>query len=223
MIFYFSLFIFIISLILGLALMIAGKNMRRDRFLLLTTIHVIFLFAFIASLLLQKQKEIVVNNYFFTAFICSGIIMSGLAWRSDSPKILRIYFSIFALTIPIFLISPSTLLNFLLTMNFKNTNGPVFELYDQYYLETQTTSRQADNFPHYKLTLKKGMFHQTIQRDISFSGKLDSIKVLEMEKEKSILVRGYTSVSTHVSVDVDSAEVLIPLKVVKQGDVEYHL
>ena len=160
MVFYFSLFVFIISLIIGLALMIAGKNMKRDKFLLMTTIHVVFLFGFIASLLLQHQKETISHNYFFTAFICSGIIMSGIAWRSDSPKFLRVYFSIFVLTIPIFLISPSLLLNFLVTMNFKSSNGPVFNLTDQYYLETQTTSRQAENIPHYKLTLKKGMFHQ---------------------------------------------------------------
>ena len=203
--------------------MIAGKNMKRDKFLLMTTIHVVFLFGFIASLLLQHQKETISHNYFFTAFICSGIIMSGIAWRSDSPKFLRVYFSIFVLTIPIFLISPSLLLNFLVTMNFKSSNGPVFNLTDQYYLETQTTSRQAENIPHYKLTLKKGMFHQSIQRDISFGGKLDSIKVLQIEKGNSISVRGYTSISSHVSVDVDSTDLEIPLKTVKQGDIEYHL
>jgi hypothetical protein len=221
--FYFSLFIFIISLIIGLAIMIAGKNMRRDKFMLLTSLHVIFLFGFLASLLFQKSQGIVSNNYFFTAYICSGIIMSGLSWRSESPKILRIYFSIFALTIPVFLISPSLLLNFLVTMNFKSTNGPEFHLIDKYYLETQSTTRKADNFPHYKLIQKKGMFHQNIQRDISFNGKIDSVKVISIAKGKSILLRGYTSNRTYVSLDIDSTEVEVPLRVIRQGELEYHL
>ena len=221
--FYFSLFLFIISLIIGLALMIIGKNMSREKFLLLVSIHVIFLFAFIASLLLKKNNEVLTYNYFFTAFTCSGIILSGLSWRSNSPMVLRIYFSIFALTIPLFLVSPSILLNFLLTMNFSSTNGPSFHLDKQYYLETQNTSAVEDKKPHYKVILKRGLFHQTIKRDVVFGGKLDSIKVIDNDPGKSMNVRGYSSITTYVSMDVDSVDVLILLKTTKQGDVEYRL
>ena len=75
MIFYLILFVFILSLIIGLILMITGKDMRREKFLLLSTIHLIFIFAFIASLILRKNDGIGEYNYFFTAFICSGIIL----------------------------------------------------------------------------------------------------------------------------------------------------
>ena len=221
--FYLSLFLFIISLIIGLALMIVGKNMSREKFLLLVSIHVIFLFAFIASLLLKKNGEVNTYNYFFTAFVCTGIILSGLSWRSTSPMILRFYFSIFVLTIPLFLVSPSILLNFLLTMNFSSTHGPSFHLDKQYYLETQNTSTVEDKKPHYKVILKRGLFHQTIKRDIVFGGKLDSLKIIDKNTDKSIKVRGYSSKTTYVSLEVDSVDILIPLKITKQGDVEYRL
>ena len=202
--------------------MIAGKDMQREKFLLLASIHLIFLLAFIASLLLLKNNGVVVYNYFFTAFICSGIILSGLSWRSKSPVILRWYFSLFAFTLPLFLLSPSLLLNFLLTMSFSNT-GSSFHLYDKYFLETQNNSSQLKDYPRYKAILKHGIFHQTIQRDIEFGGILDSVKIIENEKGKILLLRGYTSKITRVSSDVDSADVTILLKVIKQGDVEYHL
>ena len=146
--FYLSLFIFIISLICGLTLMIAAKDMRREKFLLLTSVHVIFLFAFIASLLLRKKDSPESYNYFFMIFICSGVILSGLSWRSKAPIPLKIYFSIFALTIPLFMFSPSMLLNFLLTMNYNSNNGPSFNIYQQYYPLTRDIYiyTRADNY-----------------------------------------------------------------------------
>ena len=202
--------------------MITGREMRRDKFLLLVSFHIVFLFAFIASLLLRKNDGTIVNNYFFLAFICSGLLLSGLAWRSKAPILLRCYFSIFMLTIPLFLISPSTLLNFLLTMHFSGANGPVYKLNNKYLVETQSSSRTIDNNPLYKLTLKKGFFHQTIQRDIAFGGKLDSVIVLEIENE-TMLLRGFTSRVSYVSTEIDSMDVKVLLKKVKYGDVEYRL
>ena len=108
-------------------------------------------------------------------------------------------------------------------MNFSSSSGPSFHLIDHYYLETQNTSRNQDDKPHYKVILKRGIFHQTLQRDIIFDTKIDSLKVLKVDSGKSMLLRGYSSKTTYVSSEVDSADVMIFLKVVKQGDVEYHL
>jgi len=223
MTFYLSLFIFIASLVIGLILMIGGKDMSREKFLLFFSFHAIFFLAFVASLILKKNGDVTSFNYFFMAFICSGVILCGLAWRSQAPRILKIYFSVFGLTIPLFLVSPSILLNFLLTMNFSGTNGPVFHLYGKYYIETQNSSVDGEEYPHYKLVRKQGLFHKTIQRDLYFSGVLDSVRVLENTDEKSINIRGYTSKTSYVSTEIDSTELLVPLKVAKYGDVEYRL
>ncbi len=218
-----SLFIFISSVVIGLVLMITGKDMRREKFLLLVSFHVIFLFAFIASLLLQKNKDHDTYNYFFMAFICSGIVLSGISWRSQSPNYFKIYFSIFALAIPIFLVSPSLLLNFLLTMRFSGIQGQSFPLDKYYSIETQNSFNTNTDQPHYKVILKKGFFHKTVQRDLLFGGKLDSIKVIDNSNGLSMIVRGYTSKITYVSSEVDSMDTNILLKVNKQGNVEYRL
>ncbi len=223
MTFYLSLFVYIISLVIGLILMIGGKGMSRDKFYLLTSFHLIIMLAFIASLILIKEKGETSLNYFFMAFICSGVILSGLAWRCQSPFFLKIYFSVFAFTIPLFLLSPSILLNFLLTMNLSGTRGPVFFLYGKYYIETQNSSVSDNEFPRYKLVRKQGLFHKTIQRDLYFSGRLDSVKVIENSDEKNIKLRGYISKVSYVSSEVDSTDLIVPLKILKHGDVEYRL
>ncbi len=223
MAFYLSLFIFIASLVIGLILMIGGKGMDRGRFLLLTAFHAIFFLAFISSLILKRNSGVTTFNYFFLAFICSGVVLCGLAWRSKAPHALKIYFSIFGLTIPVFLVSPSILLNFLLTMNLSGTNGPVFHLYGKYYLETQNSSNSEDDFPHYKLVRMQGLFHKTIQRDLYFRGKLDSVKVIDNEDAGILILRGYTSRESYVSNETDSVDLSVQLKPKRQSEVEYRL
>jgi hypothetical protein len=219
--FYLSLFVFILSLVTGLILMIAAKGLKREKFLLLSSVHGMFLLAFLASLLLHGSAS--VYNYFFMTFICSGLVLSGIAWRSDAPGILRIYFSLFALTIPLFLFSPSMLLNFLLTMHYRGSNEPPLQVTGSYFLEKQSVSKKMDDQPYYKLIRKKGLFHQTLQRDIDFGGRLDSIKLIEFSPGESLTIRGYTSIVTHVSSDIDSADIPLRINTTKPGAIEYHL
>ena len=76
---------------------------------------------------------------------------------------------------------------------------------------------------HYKLIQKKGIFHATIQRDLVFNGKLDSIKVLDFDKSSKGLIRGYTSIKTFVSTQIDSLDVEITLTKKSADGVEYKL
>ena len=222
MVFYLSLFIFIVSLVIGLVLMISWRNLSRERFLLLTSIHSIFLIAFLASLLLKGSVS-TGHNYFFTVYLCSGIVLSGLAWRSNAPKLLRAYFSIFILTIPLFLLSPSRLLNFLHTMKFTNTTGPSFELGSRFFLEEQSSAISQDGSPVYKVVRKNGFFYKTIQRDLSFGGKLDSVRVLDFESNQFIRLRGYTSSVSYVSTTIDSSDAEVTLVKKGPGSIEYRL
>lgn len=220
MAFYLGLFIFIISVVVSLIVLIAGKGIKNDKFLLFVTIHLLFLLAAIASIAIQK-KENGMGNFFFLFFICSGLLLCGLAWKSTVSKYFRYYFSIYALTIPIFLISPSLLMNFLLTASFTGTNEPLIALTGRYFLEKQNISRNKNERENYKLIKKKGVFHQTIQRDITFGNKLDSVKVIEFIEGKNLIVRGYTSVVTHVSTEIDSADQTLLLLNKKAGEIEY--
>lgn len=205
--------------------MIVTKRMERRQFLVFASFHGILMFGYFASLILQKNSNdhTVVFNYFFLAFICSGIILSGLSLRSDLPKWMKLYFSGFALAIPLFIFSPSMLVNFLLTAKYTDSFGPRFDLGQRYFLETQNTVMTSDSFPHYKLIRKKGMFHETIERDIVFRGILDSVKILEFNPPEDLTVRAYTSNITFVSSVIDSTDKVFKLRKIKKNDVEYRL
>jgi hypothetical protein len=220
MTFYLGLFVFIISVVVGLIVLIAGKGIKNEKFLLIVIIHFFFLLAALAVLAFQKNEQ-GTGNFFFLFFICSGLVLSGLAWRSPVSKYFRYYFSIYILTVPLFLISPSLLMNFLLTASFAGTDEPLLHLEGRYFLEKQNASRNKNAGEYYKLIKKKGVFHQTIQRDITFGKKLDSVKVIEYIEGNSIRVRGYTSLVTHVSSDIDSSDQTLPLLSKKAGDIEY--
>ncbi len=220
MAFYLGLFTFIISVVVGLIVLIAGKGLKNEKFLLLVSIHIILLLAALASFAIKKHES-GSANFFFMLFICSGLILSGLVWRSSVSKYFRYYFSVFVATIPLFLISPSILMNFLLTASLTGTNEPLMHLEGRYFLEKQNISRNKKDGECYKLILKKGMFHQTIQRDITFGNKLDSAKVIESIEGQYMVVRGFTSVVTHVSSDIDSSDQTLSLLNKKAGAIEY--
>ncbi len=219
--FYIAIIFFITAVVSGVISMIVGKNISKQKFILFAAIHGMFLFAFIASLILRKDST--AYNYFFLIYICSGIVLSGVAWRSSIFIGLKIYFSLFAITIAMFILSPSRLVNFLLTTKYIETLGETFHVTENYFLERQNSSMHADDMPRYKLIRKRGIFHSSLQRDLNFGGKLDSIKVLEFDKSSLGLIRGYTSTKTFVSAQVDSADVEITLKKKTIDGLEYKL
>lgn len=219
--FYIAIIFFITAVVSGVISMIVGKNISKQKFILFAAIHGMFLFAFIASLILRKDST--AYNYFFLIYICSGIVLSGVAWRSSIFIGLKIYFSLFAITIAMFILSPSRLVNFLLTTKYIETLGETFHVTENYFLERQNSSMHEDDMPRYKLIRKRGIFHSSIQRDLNFNGKLDSIKVLEFDKTSLGLIRGYTSSKTFVSTQVDSADVEITLKKKTIDGLEYKL
>ncbi len=219
--FYIAIIFFITAVVSGVISMIVGKNISKQKFILFAAIHGMLLFAFIASLILRKDPT--AYNYFFLIYICSGIVLSGIAWRSSIFIGLRIYFSLFAITIAMFILSPSRLVNFLLTTKYIETLGETFHVTENYFLERQNSSMHADDMPRYKLIRKRGIFHSSLQRDLNFNGKLDSIKVLEFDKSSLGLIRGYTSTKTFVSAQVDSADVEITLKKKTIDGLEYKL
>lgn len=120
----------------------------------------------------------------------------------------------------LFLFSPSRLTTFLLSGKYADTLGKTFAVGENYFLEQQISS--GDN-QSYKLIKKHGMFHEAIQRNILFKGKLDSIHVLEFIPNEKTLIRGFSNTTTYVSSDVDSMDVEIKLVKEKQNQIERKL
>ncbi len=216
---YITIIIYILSLIIGLFLMAVVKTITKGKIFLFASVHIFFLLLFILTRTNSTTAESS-TNYSFLFFISSGIMLAGLAWRSNIQLLFKIYFSLFALTIVLFIFSPSRLMVFLLSGKYTDTLGKIFPVGENYFLEQQNTPTGIQRF---KLINKHGMFHETIQRDIVFKGSLDSIRVVEFISKEKVVIRGYSGKTTYVSTDVDSVDVEVKLVKEKQNQIERKL
>lgn len=223
MIFYLSIVVYIASVILALILMITGKDMSRRRFSILFGIHAVTgIFFIIYKLLINQAKINESPNYLFLLFICSGAALSGLAWRLEISRLLRYYLTLFILTFPMFLFSPSMLVNFLLTTHYTDTIGAKFLIRENIFLEKQNSWAGKKEGQLYKIVSHHGIFHKTIARDIDFGKELDSLHVLDYS-EATIRLRGYSIEETFVSTHIDSLDITVPLKKPKPNTIERRL
>lgn len=210
MTFYLSIVLYIASVIVALALMITGKRWTLKRFLLLGAIHLCFIFLYLLQGLRTTGET--QTNYFFLLYVCSGTALSGLIWRITSPLLLRIYFSLFMASFPLFLFSPSMLVNFLLTTKYSDTLGKTFCVHENLFLEQQQGWKGSSETVAYKLVEKHGIFRKPIARDILFGGRIDSVRTLSFIQDSATSVRGYRITQTYVSTSMDSTDVTIDLR-----------
>ncbi|MFM2135495.1 MAG: hypothetical protein RL021_895 [Bacteroidota bacterium] len=210
MVFYLSIVLYIASVIAALILMITGKSWTLKRFFLLASIHICFILLYLLKGL--RVEENASTNYFFLFFVCTGTALSGLIWRITSPLLLRAYFSLFMLTFPLFLFSPSMLVNFLLTGKYTDTLGKTFCIKDNLFLEQQQGWKGTNGTFAYKLVERHGIFHKPIARDIQFGGRIDSTRTLLLLKDSTTSIRGYRITETYVSTTIDSIDVTVDLR-----------
>lgn len=215
--FYLAIVLFITSVVAGIIFLFSAKNISSGKFFIGGAFHLacVILFLFTLFTAGTPEKNLIVFRLPFLFSICSGLILSGLAWNAKVKTIVKIYFALFLLTIPLFFFSPSRLINFLLTTRYTDTIGTSFPIRENYFLEQQSSFMNTVSIaPNYKIIKKQGLFHQTIQRNIVFAGPLDSILVLQFVSGERADIRGYSSHVTHVSTDTDSMDV--SLKLVKE-------
>jgi hypothetical protein len=222
---YLAIILFIISIVTGIISLFAGGNFSKRNFFTGISIHVLFIILFIIYATAENKSTypaLFKLSFLFT--ICSGLILCGIAWKTSASFIFKTYFSLYLITILLFIFSPSRLINFLLSASYADTTGKTFNVKDNYFLEEQTSSMNSSPaVPVYKLVRKSGMFHETIQRNISFNGDLDSIRVLEFITNERALIRGYSGKNTYVSSEVDSDDVELNLVKTKKGQIERRL
>ena len=221
MLLYVAIIGYILSNIISLALVFTGKKLGAGWFRILSSVHIIFGVLFLYNLITNKEEA---PRYIsFLLFFCSGIITGGLALGTPTHLLLKIYFGIFCLSVFVFIVSPSFLLNFLLTANVRQHSG-LIPVGGNYFLEKQSSTFSTDSIPsEYKLIEKNGMFHKTIARNLNFNGTIDSIKVISIETKKLAIVRGYTSHKSFVEDKVDSIDVSIDLNPQKKDEIERRL
>jgi hypothetical protein len=224
MTFYLSIIAYISSVIAALVLMITGKTMAAGKFRWMAGVHLFCGIVFILSILLTgKGPSVEHPNFFFLLFICTGTCLSALAWRTRITKAEKSYFSLFIVTFPLFLFSPSMLVNFLLTTRYTDSIGKKFPLQGAYALEKQNSWTEHGSEHLYKVVLQRGIFHQTIARDVDFGGEIDSVKVVRFDINDSVRIRAYIIKESYVDTQMDSFEVTVPMKTAKRNLIERRL
>ena len=217
-----TIILYITSCVTALLFLFGGKNLNPAWFKVFASFHFIAAAFFVLNLISNKQEN---PHYLsFLLFICSGIICFGITVALHSFLPFKMYFGIFVLSFALFLLSPSTLFNFLLTARFQSTSERFLIAQENIYLERQNSAFSNDEKNIlYKLTEKHGLFHKTISRNLNFNGKLDSIKVLSFNKKESVIIRGYSGKKTYVSDETDSSDITVDLNPKQRDEIERKL
>lgn len=192
---YLAIILYISNCVASLAIMIVGKNISKRIIHFLVSVHVLLLLFFFS----EKVLSLFSSSNNFLLFFCSGVLLCGYFLRMGKGWILKIYFFIYALSFPLFLVKPSLLIHFLMTANFNYKPIEEFHLTENYFLQQQTGSQV------YKLVSKHGIFTKTIERDIDFGAALDSVLVLKSDSA-SIHTRGYFK---SVNSQADSLDIML--------------
>src|SRR5436190_4719303 len=114
---------YILSLVLALVFVFTAKNLNPGWFRMLGGIHIVLAVFFLFTVFAYPAETR--PAFAFLLFFCSGIVMGGLAFGMNKAVPFRIYFGLFDASVLLFLISPSTLLNFLITNSFGGNEKPI--------------------------------------------------------------------------------------------------
>lgn len=149
-------------------------------------------------------------NYIFLSFFCFGIITAGMIMRNKYPVFIKVYFILFLISLPLFIISPSRLLGFIVTGDINALHRERIHVSGNYFLVAQTDHRNnVKQLLPYKLTREMGMFHRTLQRDILLPETCDSVRIIDRTKDY-IRIRVYYS-DDHVKDSIDKTLGLNPV------------
>lgn len=149
--------------------------------------HLTLLIFYFLSLIFFKPE----SGFVFMIFFCFGVAAAGLITRSNSKLILKLYYSIFLLSILIFLYSPSLFISLLVQQKIPERKGNEFLLTENYFLVKQQSMLDIPGGKtKYKIIRRTGNFNKTLERDIPFHAMLDSAVMIRFEND-TMLVRGY--------------------------------
>jgi hypothetical protein len=110
-------------------------------------------------------------------FWCSGILLAGDVFRKSFSIVIKVYFLIFLITIPLFVVIPSRIILLVAGKEFGKPGEGRYRVVDNYYLVR--TSEPMDSLGLYrsKFIKEMGFFHRTIARGIPTRSEIDSIRI----------------------------------------------
>ena len=169
-----------------MVLFITGKNRSRIVSVAFSILHAVSATWLLIVLLLPPHRP----GIALLICLCTGMISGGWMLRTVIPLPLRIYFSLFFLTVVFFVASPSRFGNFLVHGDFKDRSPKRFHLYENYYLEQQQPL--SSSRVRFKLIRQFGLFHQTLRRDVVLPVNPDSLKSTQPDEQGTIHLRLYS-------------------------------
>lgn len=192
MLFFLALILYISSVVLCLVFFIALRKIKTPLFILAIGVHLTFLVLTIFYLLFTSNPESLplIFPLSFFLYCCSGIVIFGIIVNSSKHLLVKIYFALFVITFPFFIIKPSFVIHALLHITLDQEKLDLFPIGKNIYLQKQSTiSGNDSNHLAYKLVQKRGIFTTTLKRDIMFDYTIDSISTLQFNYPKSISIK----------------------------------
>ena len=179
-------------------------------------INTVIIFHFLVLLFwffIRNEIDTVLNpgtsNYLFLVLFCSGLLVAGNLLRKSYPIYLKIYFSLFLVSILVFIFSPSKVLGFIASGDISAINPKRYKIMESYYfIEQQSIMRSnKDQNSSFKVVREMGFFHKTLAREVLLPQKTDSILMLDFKENKNIFVRIYFNNNN----STDSLDLNVPL------------
>lgn len=167
-----SIIVYILSLVSGLVLMMVGARINRRIIKTLMILHLLLFAAFFIVWLTGNDEQSFFNHHFlFLISVCTGVALSGYALRMVSSIFLRFYFSLYLLTLPVFVYSPSTLISAIAFYKKADLAGkPYTTGVENYYIEKHNSMlANMEGVILYKIVKRKAGITKTIARHIQLN------------------------------------------------------
>ncbi len=208
-----AIIIYILSLVTGLVLMMVGARISKRIINTLMIFHLLLFTAFLLVWRTGNDDQSFFNHHFLFLFsICTGVILSGYALRMVANIILRIYFSLYLLTLPVFVYSPSTLISAIAFYKKADLAGkPYATGMENYYIEKHNSMlANMEGVILYKIVKRKAGITKTIARHIQLDCPPEHIGSFKITGDTLITFLIHcppgSSKSKEVSVEVKNTE-----------------
>ena len=172
---------------------IAGKRIPDSFLRIFALTHLAF--AVIIALIILFTKQSILNHWLILLLLCTGLIFSGIILRKEGITLLKLYFVLFPFSIVLFIYSPTRFFKTIYTGKISNLQSEEIKLADNYFIIKQDIFTENDSEINYKIFRKKGIISETVATDISLPAKIDSVEVLQIKPEDTLILRTYNTLT----------------------------
>ncbi|MBS1765336.1 MAG: hypothetical protein JSS90_10260 [Bacteroidetes bacterium] len=192
---------FVLCFVLAIFILIISHRIPKIISYIFVSLHVLL---GVTSLVLFFRHYAGYLAIAFSSFVFTGILLFALVVRKNFSLPIKIYTSVFILTLPLFILSPSKLISIITVGHLSSTHAGEINIKDNYFLvKEHGMIQQQDSVATYKIIKRRGLFNQTLARGIHIGFSPDSVKFLFLDEKSEIQFRVY-----HVgSSIIDSAEI----------------